>query len=179
MRVSVLLLVLCFGTQAWTQTSNNRLYSVQPVLTFASLNSAEASTRLMNVSASPEPYFAPAPDPLAMVATASIPWTPKPLGKTVDKKFLMLFGLTAALTVADIELTQHCLQAGTCHETNFLYGSNPTRARMYGINIPILSAQMVFSAWLKHRQPERHAWMLSPIVDSVAHGVGAISGLTK
>jgi hypothetical protein len=178
MRFPVLLLVLCFGAQALAQTVSSTFYSVQPGLTLAGLNSAETSNWTLDLSASPESSYVPVPDPLALTATTSARWKQKP-GKTVDKKFLMLFGMTAALTVADIELTQHCLRAGTCHESNLLYGTNPTRARMYGFTIPILGAQVMFSAWLRHRQPERKEWMISPLVDSAAHGVGAITGSTK
>jgi hypothetical protein len=42
-----------------------------------------------------------------LVATTSSPWTQKVADRTVDKKFLMLFGISAALAVNDIELTQH------------------------------------------------------------------------
>jgi len=121
----------------------------------------------------------PEANALAIVETPITPRSPRRVEHTVDKKFVMLFGLTTALMVTDIELTQHCLQAGTCHESNFLYGTNPTRTRMYGINVPVLSAQMVLSAWMKRRHPERNNWLMLPIANSVAHGVGAITGATK
>lgn len=38
--------------------------------------------------------------------------------------------LLVATTVYDIEGTQSCLHAGTCRETNFLYGPRPGRARL-------------------------------------------------
>ena len=45
--------------------------------------------------------------------------------------------LNLAATVADIEGTQSCLRAHTCREANPLFGSDPSRARAYGIGIPL------------------------------------------
>jgi hypothetical protein len=50
---------------------------------------------------------------------------------------LVGFALNLAATVADIEGTQSCLRAHTCTEANPLFGSNPSRARSYGIGIPL------------------------------------------
>jgi hypothetical protein len=50
---------------------------------------------------------------------------------------LVGFALNLAATVADIEGTQSCLRAHTCREANPLFGSNPSRARSYGIGIPL------------------------------------------
>jgi len=121
----------------------------------------------------------PTPDVTPIAPATPVQEISKPVPRTVDGKFLFFFAMAAALTVSDIELTQRCLQAGTCHEANILYGNNPTRARMYGFNLPVLGAQTVLSAWLKRRHPERNLWMVPPIADSVAHGVGTITGATK
>lgn len=50
---------------------------------------------------------------------------------------LVGYALNLAATVADIEGTQACLHAHTCREGNPLFGSNPSRARSYGIGIPL------------------------------------------
>ena len=50
---------------------------------------------------------------------------------------LVGFTLNLAATVADIEGTQACLRRHTCTEANPLFGSNPSRARSYGIGIPL------------------------------------------
>jgi hypothetical protein len=50
---------------------------------------------------------------------------------------LVGYALNLAATVADIEGTQSCLRAHTCREANPLFGSNPSRARSYGIGIPL------------------------------------------
>jgi hypothetical protein len=180
MKVSALLLVLFFGAQAWTQTGSKKSDSVRPGLKLASLSSPATRNPLLAESASPERSLMPDPIAPAPFVTTPVPREQNAaVDRTVDKKFLILFGMTAALTVTDIELTQRCMRAGTCHEANFLCGTNPTRARMYGINIPILGGQAIFSAWLKRRHPERNGWMISPIADSVAHGVGSVSGAIR
>ena len=179
MRVAALLLVLFIEAQAWTQTASPTSDPVRPVLALASLRSSVTPNLLLARSAFPESSLMPEPLALMPVMTSPVPKERKVADRTVDRKFLILFGMTTALTVADIELAQRCMKAGTCHEANFLYGDNPTRARMYGINIPVLGAQMLVSAWLKRRHPERDQWMISPIADSIAHGVGSITGAMK
>jgi hypothetical protein len=174
MKVYALLLVLFFGAQAWTQTASPTFDPIRPAIALASVGSS-VTPNLLARSAFPGSSFMPEPIELAPVMTSPVPKE----HKVVDRKFLTLFGMTTALTVTDIELTQRCLKAGTCHEANFLYGNDPTRARMYGINIPVLGAQALVSAWLKRRQPERKEWMISPIADSIAHGIGSITGATK
>lgn len=181
MKSSALLIILCFGAQALAQTAGNRADSVQPVIESASLNSPAMPNLLLAASAYPTPYFIPEPLALAPVVTIMpAPGKQKVADRTIDKKFLVLFGVATALTVTDIEVTQQCLHARTCSEANtFYYGSNPTRARMYGINVPILGAQMISSAWFKRRHPEHKQWMISPLADSVSHGIGSITGALK
>ena len=45
--------------------------------------------------------------------------------------------LNLAATIADIEGTEACLHRHTCREGNPLFGSNPSRARAYGIGVPL------------------------------------------
>jgi hypothetical protein len=58
-------------------------------------------------------------------------------GAARNPAMLVGFALNLAATVADIEGTQSCLRAHTCTEANPLFGSNPSRARSYGIGIPL------------------------------------------
>jgi hypothetical protein len=181
MKSSALLIIMCFGVQAWAQTVGSKADSVQPAIELASLNSPAMPNLLLAAAAYPTPSFMPEPlAPAPVITIMPAPGKPKVADRTVDKKFLLLFGVATALTVTDIELTQHCLHARTCSEANtFYYGANPTRARMYGVNVPILSAQMISSAWFKRRHPERKQWMISPLADSVSHGFGSITGALK
>jgi hypothetical protein len=62
---------------------------------------------------------------------------------------LVGFALNLAATVADIEGTQACLRAHTCREGNPLFGSNPSRARSYGIGIPLEMVEYAAFAFVK------------------------------
>lgn len=180
MKVYALLFVLFLGVQGRAQTVGTKVDSARPALELAALNPSATINPLLNVSATPEFSYVPDPIAPAHVVATPVTWKQESVDRVFDKKYLILFGITAALTITDIELTQHCMQAGTCHEANsFLYGTNPTRARMYGINIPLLGGQAIFSAWLKQRHPERNAWMISPVADSVGHGIGSITGAIR
>lgn len=53
--------------------------------------------------------------------------------------------------IADAEGTQACLHAHTCTEGNPLFGTNPSRAKAYGIGIPMEFAIYSMSALLKKR----------------------------
>jgi len=67
------------------------------------------------------------------------------------KNPMMVVGelLNLASTIADIEGTEACLRAHTCTEGNPLFGANPSRARAYGMGIPMWFAIYSISAWLK------------------------------
>jgi hypothetical protein len=59
--------------------------------------------------------------------------------------------LLVATTIYDIEGTQSCLRAGTCRETNPIYGSHPSRARAYSIAMPLNGFLIYLSARQKRR----------------------------
>ena len=99
--------------------------------------------------------------------------------KTVDGKFVALLGLAGAMTVLDVQLTQRCLSAGTCHEVNPIYGTNPTAQRMYGISFGMLGSEVLISHWLRKHHPNSSAWIAPLAVSSASHGVGAISGAVR
>lgn len=91
-----------------------------------------------------------------------------PRRKVMDRNFLLLAGMTFALTAADIELTQHCLKEKTCVELN------PTlplsRWGMYATNTPVNLAVLYWS--YKRKQSGKFGWWVAPLVDIGIHGVG-------
>jgi hypothetical protein len=99
--------------------------------------------------------------------------------KTWDTSFFLLSGVATALTVADMELTARCTARQTCSEVNPLYGTNPTRARLYGISLPMLGGQLFLAQWLKHRHPGRKVWMMPLIANSASHAVGTATAIGK
>jgi len=64
------------------------------------------------------------------------------------------------LAAADIAITQRCLDRGTCHEGNPIYGSHPSLGRMLAIRVP-LEALIDFGARrLFRHDPEQAITML-------------------
>lgn len=57
--------------------------------------------------------------------------------------------LRLASMVADIEETQNCIRAHTCKEGNPIFG--PSRARQYGIGVPLELSVISLAGWLKKR----------------------------
>ena len=90
--------------------------------------------------------------------------------KVFDKKFAVLAGLAAGLTIADFEMSQHCLQRHTCVEADPLMPTS--HAGMYLTNIPLNAALF----WWSYRRKEdgKRLWWLAPlmVVGSHAAGVG-------
>jgi hypothetical protein len=71
-------------------------------------------------------------------------------GKAIRNRFMIAsFVLNVASTVADIEGTQACIHAGTCREGNPIFGSKPTRARAYGVAMPIAFGTYALAGWMK------------------------------
>jgi hypothetical protein len=93
-----------------------------------------------------------------------------PKKRVFDKKFAVLAGLAAGLTVADFEMTQHCLARRTCVESDPLMPTS--RVGMYATNIPLNAALF----WWSYRRKEdgKRLWWLAPlmVVGSHAAGVG-------
>ena len=87
--------------------------------------------------------------------------------------FWMLTGATIATTVADIELTQHCISRATCHEANPLLLSG--RKRAYAIALPIaIGVSYLGHKW--RRDGTRYWWVPQAAV-MAGHGVGIGFGL--
>ncbi len=89
--------------------------------------------------------------------------------RVVDRKFVLAMAIGTGLTIADIEVTQHCLQNHTCYELNPLIPRS--RAGMYAANIPLNAAAYYLSYRLK--SSGRKSWWIAPLGIIGAHGIGA------
>ena len=95
---------------------------------------------------------------------------PKPAPKPViDTKFIAMSAVSMALTIADIERTQHCLRRSSCVELDPLLPRS--RAGMYAVNIPVNAGLMYLSYRLK--ASGRKTWWIAPLSISAGHFVGA------
>ncbi len=88
--------------------------------------------------------------------------------KVIDKKFMLLGSLVMATTTADMELTQHCQNAGTCVELN------PTIPRdrwaKHLINVPTNTAVMYWA--YRWKKQGKKLWWVPPLADIAVHSVG-------
>ena len=91
--------------------------------------------------------------------------------KTADRKFWTVTGLAAASTVSDVEVTAHALQNPNCTEHNPLFGSHPSRARMYGVSIPATAGYALLGYWLKKRHV--NLWAVPQLSLTAGHGIGS------
>lgn len=93
--------------------------------------------------------------------------------KVLDAKFLLLVAVGTGLTIADYELTQHCLAHRTCVETDPLLPIS--RAGMYGTNIP-LNAALYFWSY-KRKAHGKRLWWVAPLAIAASHAVGVGTNL--
>jgi len=91
-----------------------------------------------------------------------------------DHKFKTLAALAIVTTAADLELTARCRH---CREANPLYGSNPSRVRLYGIGAPLLFGEIMVSRTLRKRSPGGKLWMMPTLSVSAAHMAGVATNL--
>jgi len=83
------------------------------------------------------------------------------------------------MTVADIELTQNCLATiRGCYETDPLYGTHPTRMRMYAINVPINALVAYLSYKAMNGKRLSKVWSLPQLALTATHFGGVVTNIT-
>ena len=109
------------------------------------------------------------PSALPMIAPVIEIKKPLPERKKVfDKKFAVLAGFAAGLTIADFEMTQRCLHRRTCVEADPLMPTN--HAAMYASNLPL---NAVLFWWAYRRKGDgKKLWWLPPLSVIGSHAVG-------
>lgn len=104
----------------------------------------------------------------ASAQTKPLPDAPRP--HTVDRKFLVAVGLTAAAKVADGITTERMLGRG-CHETNSVYGPHPSALRISATQAAFFAGEVTAAYFLKRRF--RRVWIL-PLTEGIVNVVGSI-----
>jgi hypothetical protein len=120
---------------------------------------------------------APLPAPPASVSS-STGFKRVPAGRSariLNASYLWLNGAHLALAFADIETTQHCIDAHTCREGNPLMPSSA--AGKFRVSLGIATYTAASSYWLKKHNSK--AWWAGPAVGIAAHSVGLASGLVN
>lgn len=99
--------------------------------------------------------------------------------KVVDKEFLIVSAWMWTSMVADAESTVRGVESG-CQELNPLYGTHPTRGKMYAIGIPVTAVLQFFTYKMKQRYPQkRWAWMLPSVSYAGARSGVAVSNFAR
>ncbi|MGA8837675.1 MAG: hypothetical protein WCF74_16885 [Candidatus Sulfotelmatobacter sp.] len=98
--------------------------------------------------------------------------------RTLDNKFTLLHTLSTVALVGDLETTVRGLAAQPkATELNPIFGEHPTRARLYGIAVPLNAFSFYLSYHYKKTAPSRSVWKLGPGMSIAVHTAAAINNL--
>ena len=124
------------------------------------------------------------PKPPAKPASVDVPKTPD--GESgvrqklknrpkLTRKYWELWGPAIGLQIADAEFTEHCVQNHSgCDEENPIFGSHPSRARLYSIKLGYTGMAMFFSQkWWRDPYGYTDYSEKLPIAFDMIGGVGA------
>jgi hypothetical protein len=97
---------------------------------------------------------------------------------TLDRSFILLHSLSAVALIADLETTARSFEGqANATELNPLFGPHPTRARLYGITVPLNALSFYVSYRYKKIEPDRKTWKIAPGLCIAIHTAAAINNL--
>lgn len=90
-------------------------------------------------------------------------------------RFYMLNGLNVGMMALDMSLSQHCIAEHRCRE------ANPLMPRSLAARISIAAVFAGVGLYASHRMKVRGTglWWVPPFFGTVAHAIGAASGLSQ
>ena len=98
--------------------------------------------------------------------------------KTMDRQFIVLHSLSTAALVADLETTVRSVAGQPkTNEVNPLFGAHPTRARLYGLGLPLNAVSFYLSYHYKKSEPSRRGWKVGPGLCIAVHTAAAVNNL--
>ena len=98
--------------------------------------------------------------------------------RTVDRQFILLHALSTMALIADLETTARAVEGlPRATEVNPLFGQHPTRARLYGIGVPLDALTIYVSYHYKKTEPKRSVWKVGPALSIAVHTAVAINNL--
>lgn len=96
--------------------------------------------------------------------------------RTLDKRFILVHTVNTLALIADLESTAHAVSGKTgAVELNPLFGQHPSRARLYGIGVPMNALTFFLSYRAKKAAPARKLWLLPPAVTIGVHTAAVIN----
>ncbi len=97
---------------------------------------------------------------------------------TVDRSFILLQTLSAVALIVDLETTARSFEGQPkLTELNPVFGAHPTRARLYGIAVPLNVLSFYASYRYKKIEPGRKTWKIAPGLCIAIHTAAAINNL--
>ena len=102
--------------------------------------------------------------------------------RTLDRKFWLLTAATASISVLDVEVSQHNLHLKPpWREVNPIYGSHPSRARMYGTvaGENLLCAYLAYRLKKSPRRGLRRLWWLPQTLTIGEHAGCVVFSVTR
>lgn len=98
--------------------------------------------------------------------------------RTMDRQFILLNALSTVSLIADVETTIHAVGGeNKANEVNPLFGAHPTRARLYGITLPLNALSLYLSYHAKKTMPKRRIWEIGPGLSIAVHTGAATNNL--
>ncbi len=99
--------------------------------------------------------------------------------RIIDRRFILLQTFSALALVADLESTAHIFAGRQPQATELdpLFGKRPTRARLYGIGVPLDAFVVYMSYYAKKVAPKRKLWEIGPGLSIAVHSGAAINNL--
>jgi hypothetical protein len=97
--------------------------------------------------------------------------------RVFTKKFAAAVIVAGLATAADVEVTAHCVKNPACIEGNFgVYGTRPSRAKLYSINIPVTGLTIFLAYAMQHEGFDKTWWV--PLAPGIAlHSYAAVHGI--
>ena len=177
---SALLLSTCAAAQTAPQVGNAQPELNQGVASATGATSAELPEAPSAIGGSPDgPASEPDPGKTCLVSsTPAMERTSHGSGRTLDRQFILLHTLSTVALVADLETTAHDLEGQSkSGELNPLFGQHPTRARLYGISVPLNALSLYVSYRYKKSAPGRNLWKIGPGLLIAVHTAASINNL--
>jgi hypothetical protein len=110
--------------------------------------------------------------------TLSVEQNTRSSARTLDGEFTWLHTLSAMALVADLETTARGLEGqAKGSELDPVFGAHPTRARLYGIAVPLNVLSFYLSYHYKKIEPGRSIWKVAPGLSIAVHTGAAINNL--
>ena len=175
---SVLLLSTGAASQTATQVGNARAELNQGVASAATANSSDLPEAPSAIGGSPAHTDGEPGLNTTRREPAKLETNADGSRRIFDRQFILLNTFSTVALVADLETTVYDLGGQSkSAELNPLFGQHPTRARLYGIAVPLNALSFYVSYRYKKSAPGRNLWKLGPGLLIAVHTAATVNNL--